>query len=219
MTMTQKVIAAAVAAAFLLTAGYWFLLYSPRSEEQAQLETETETLRGEQQTLDAEIARLRAIEADESRITADLARVDTLIPADPAQQRALVQLQEVAGRTGAKLDSVTFSDPVASDTAVTTADGEQLGVIDATLVLEGGYGEAVDFVRALEDGIDRALLVKTVTVAAGEGGFPVLSTTLTASVFARIPAPPAPAATPVPGATPAPGVTPGPAATPTPGTT
>lgn len=211
---TARIGAIAGAVALLLGVAYSFLLYQPKSDEQAALTTEIEALQGQQQTLDAEIVRLEAIKADEPRITADLARLDALVPSEPAQDTAFDELQGVAGRTGATIQSITFADPAAAEPAVPTGEGMQLGVIATTIVLDGGYGEAVDFIRALEEDLDRAVLVRNVAIAEGEDSFPALSTTLTASIFSLIPADPATAAA----ATPSP-TAPSPSPAPSPETT
>lgn len=201
---TAKIGAIAGVAALLLGVAYTFLLYQPKSQEQAALATEIETLHGQQETLDAEIVRLEAIKADEPRMTADLARLDVLVPSRPAQDSAFDQLQGVAGRTGATIQSITFADPVAAAPPVPTGEGMQLGVIATTIVLEGGYDQAVAFVRALEEDLDRAVLVQNVAIAEGVDTFPSLSTTLTASIFSLIPADAASTAAATPSPSPAP---------------
>lgn len=193
-----------IGAVVLLTLGYWLLGYRPVAADRALVAEETVALAGQRQQLEAEVARLEGIRADEERLRADLVELDALVPADPAQAAALVQLQGVADRTGAEVRSITFADPVAVEPVQPAGDGMQLGTIATTMVLEGPYPEAVAAIRAVEEDVDRAALIGTVSVAEGEDGFPSLATTVTVSLFARLPAEvPVAAATPVP--------TPGPA--------
>jgi Tfp pilus assembly protein PilO len=209
-----------VLVALLVAAGFYFLLYQPRQEEQEQLEAETAQLIGQQSQLQAQIDELTAIRDDQPRIAAALERLELLIPSTVAQAAAIRQLQSAADAAGVDLSSITFADPVAVTPAATTADGLQLGSVTTSAVVEGGYFQAVDFFRRLETDVDRAVLVSSVTMAEGPDGFPSLSTTWTGELFALIPAvatvnpaspPPVPGATPSPTASPAAGATAAPA--------
>ncbi len=207
----------------LVAAAFYFLLYQPRQAEQEQLEAQTAQLIAQQSQLQAQIDQLTAIRDDQPRIAAALERLELLIPATVAQAAAIRQLQGAADAAGVDLSSLVFSDPVATTPPATTTDGLQLASLGTSAVIEGGYFQVVDFFRRLETEVDRAVLVSNVTMAEGEDGFPVLSTTWTGELFALIPLatavdPAAPPATPSPGPSPSPspGASPAPQASATP---
>lgn len=173
--------------AVLLVVGFYFLLYQPQVQQRAALQAETAGLKGEQLTLQAEIARLEAIRDDRSGIDAQLARIGQLVPPDVAQPSAIREFQDVAGQAGVMVRSVNFADPVPAVPSALATDGSQLASIATTMVLEGGYFQAVDFLRRLEQEASRAVLVQSLALAEGEETFPSLTTTLTGNLFALLP--------------------------------
>lgn len=177
----------AVVAALLLGLAFIFLLYQPRSDEQAALEAERDQLQSQQAGVQAEIAELERIRSQEPQFREILARLDQLIPTDVAQPKALADFQATADTAGVEIRSVNFSDPVPAQPPVVAPTGQQLAVITTTMVLEGGYFEAVDFLRRLELEGPRAVLTQTVSVVEGQEQFPSLSTTWTGQLFALLP--------------------------------
>jgi Tfp pilus assembly protein PilO len=173
--------------AVLLSVAFFFLLYQPRSEEQAALQAETAQLESQQASVRAEIAELERIRSDEPRIRSILARLDQLIPAEVAQPQVLDQFQALSDSAGTNLTSVTFADPVPAVPPAAASDGSQLAVITTSVVLEGGFYEAVDFLRRVEQDGSRAMVVDSVSAAEGEDGFPALTTTVSARLFALLP--------------------------------
>lgn len=215
--MNLRIPLLAVGAALLVGIAFVFLLYQPLAQEEAAVRAETVQLEGQQAGLSAQIAELEQIRSDEPRIRELLARLEELIPSQVAQPRALEELQATANTAGVSIRSVSFSDPVPAVPAVPAPNSMQLGVITTTMVLEGGYFQAVDFLRRLELEGPRAVLTQSVAVAEGEQSFPSLSTTWTGQLFALIPADVvagAPVPVPVPSAATSPAeVAPSPSAT------
>jgi len=202
--------------AILAGAAFYFLLYSPKSEEQAALEAETQQFQAQAQDLRNQIAQLRDIEARQVEIRAQLARLEEYIPTGIAQPSIVRQFQLQADAAGVAILSVTFGEPVAVVDAPTTGlPDTSLVQIPVTMVVDGGYFQAVDFFRRLEFEVTRAILVQNVNIAEAEDGFPLLSTTWGGQLFAVAPVVPAAAPAPAPGSTPEPGETPAPGATPT----
>lgn len=215
--MSLRVPLAGLLIAVLLSVAFLFLLYQPRSEEQSALQAETAQLESQQASVRAEIAELERVRSDEPRIRRVLARLDELIPAEVAQPQVLDELQLLSDASGADLTSVTFADPVPAVPPAAATDGSQLAVITTSVVLEGSFYEAVDFLRRIEQEGPRAVVVDGVSSVEGEDGFPILTTTVSARLFALLPpgspaltgvevapavaAPVAPAATPSPAAT------------------
>lgn len=201
-----------LAAIVVLTVAWYFAFWSPASEQQVALETETATLEAQQAQLRTQLGQLNDIREREVQIRADLTRVEQFIPTNPSQASLIRQSQLAANASAVEILSLAFAEPVVVEGAPLPAQpGLVLGSIAATGQIEGGYFQIVDFFRRLEVEVTRAILVETITVEEGEGGFPRLSATFTADLFALITAPVDPNAPVVP-ATPAPteGATPAP---------
>ncbi len=216
--MTTRAPLIGLLVAVLLTVAFWFLLYKPASDEQAQLEQETATLENQQQSLQAEIDQLRDIEANQVEIRAALAQIERFIPIGPAQPTAIRQFQRSADAANVEIISVTFGEPTIpapegdAEPLDTGEPGTALANIATSMVVEGGYFQVVDFFRRLEVDVPRAILMQTVAVAEADEEFPTLSTTWTGQLFAIVPVGDivdieaggqAPGASPTEGATPA----------------
>jgi Tfp pilus assembly protein PilO len=187
--MTPRIaIAAVAAAAVLLTVAFWFLLYNPLRQEQADLRDEIAALETRQVQLRNEITQLEEIEANELEIRAALARLEDYIPTGTAQPTAIRQLQVSADAAGVQITSVTFGSPeVVLDAPATGDDGTALAAIPMTVVVEGGYFQKVDFFRRLEVDVPRAILVQSISMGPGGPGFPTLATTASGQLFAVVP--------------------------------
>jgi Tfp pilus assembly protein PilO len=181
--------------ALLVTVAFFFLLWQPRSEEQAELEDEIATLQARQVQLNNEIRQLEEVQANELQIRAALARLEEFIPTGTAQPTVIRQFQLSADAAGVEITSVTFGAPVVVDQAPPTGDPTLgLASIPVTMVTEGGYFQQVDLFRRLEVDVTRAVLVNSVAMSAGGDGFPVLATTWAGRLYALVPvdAPPPP---------------------------
>ncbi|MDQ3973136.1 MAG: type 4a pilus biogenesis protein PilO [Actinomycetota bacterium] len=188
----------------LLTAAYWFLLYQPRADEQAALQSETAELSAQQQQLRNEITALEEVQANEVEIRQALARLEAYIPSGLAQPSAIREFQQSADAAGVEITSVTFTEPeVVEEAPETGEENTALVAIPVTMVVEGGYFQAVDFFRRLEVQGLRAVLVDSVAIAEGEDEFPSLATTWSGQLFAVVAVPPEPAVTASPAPSPA----------------
>lgn len=185
--MTARLPLLGVVLALLLSVVYFFLLHQPRSEEQAALEAETLALQGQQGTLQSEIGRLEQIRDDQERIQADLDQLRHLIPDDVQQPLALNTLQRLADAAAVEITTLAFAQPEPLDPVVPVGVDQQLGSIAMTMTFDGTYFEAVDFVRRVEQESDRAVLVRTLSMAEGEDKYPELVTTVTGEVFTLLP--------------------------------
>lgn len=215
--MKHRVPLIGLLAAVVLAAGFWFLVWSPKSDEQAAYDAETVQLEQQVATLESEIERLEEIQANEPEYQAKLARLLEYVPEDAAQPVALKQVQQVADLAGVTITSLSNGDPVLVEGAPPAEDpGLALVKMDVTMTADGGYFQQVDLLRRLEVDVPRALLIRNVTVAEAADGFPELMTTWSGELFAVVPVEAAPPPAPAPGETPAPGTTPAPGATPAP---
>lgn len=201
--------------AVLLAVLFFLLVWRPLDDQETALVEETQRLEAEATQLRNQIAALREIQANETAIRADLARLLSFIPFDSTAQPAFIrQLQLQADASGVDITSVTFGDPEPVEGAPPTGlQNQVLAAIPVTMIVDGGYFQTVDFFRRLEVEVQRAVLVTDVTITEGPDGFPLLATTWTGQLFAVLPAveaPPEPGTEGQPGdaATPAPSPTP-----------
>ncbi len=185
---------AGLLAALLLTVAFWFLLYKPKADEQSVLEQETTDLQGQQVTLRAEIDQLRELEERQVEIRAQLVRLREYIPDGVAQPRVIRQLQVSADRAGVDITSVAFGEPAVPVADVEAAlpldtgdEGTVLANVPVTMVMEGGYFQVIDFFRRMEVDVPRALLVRNLTIAEAQDGFPTLTTTWGGDLFTVVP--------------------------------
>lgn len=174
--------------AVVLTAGYWFLLYKPAVEEQNAFEAETAELETEQSQLRNQIAQLEQVKADEVAIRAAMARLEEYVPVGVAQPQVVRHFQETADAAGVEITSVTFGEPTTIEGAPDTGNPETaLASISVSMVIEGGYFQAVDFFRRVEQDVPRAVLTQSVNIGEGQKKFPSLETTWGGQLFAVVP--------------------------------
>lgn len=214
----------AVIAALVLSLLAWTFLITPQREQRTVLLEETDGIRAAQDRQRLEIARLEEIRDNELEVRAAIARLEQYVPAGTGQPSTIRQIQLAADASGVDITAVTFTEPRVMPEAPSPVEpGDVVAEIPFTLTIEGGYFQGTDFLRRVENELPRALMIDAVVVAEGSqpAGFPLLSVTLTARMFAVLPASavpgaaapaaPAPEAT----ATPAPGATATPAPSPT----
>jgi Tfp pilus assembly protein PilO len=190
MSRIQILLSAVVA--ILLVAVFYVLLFQPAREEQAALLEQIAAEQTQQTQLNAEIGRLRSVRERAPEVEAELAAAEAIVPRDAALPSALRQLQLAADEAGIVLQSVTTSRPAPIEGAP-----EGLQAIAVNVQLVGGYFQAVDFLRRVEDPqiTPRGLDWDSATVAV-ESEYPSLAFVLTGSLYAVIdsPAPPETAA-------------------------
>ena len=120
----------AVAVMVLLALLFFFLVWSPLSDQQTALEAETTALQDQEQQLRNQLAQLEMIQDNELQIRADLNRLRSLVPpGDPAQPSFVRAAQLAADASGTSISSLTFAQPVPVDGAVADAEGLVLAQI------------------------------------------------------------------------------------------
>lgn len=184
--------------AVLLTVGFFIGLYQPKASEQSTLEAETASLQQQQNSLRAEIARLEDLKASQGDIRDQIDRLALAIPDGVEQPEVIDQFQTTADRAGVEITSLTFGE-AAAPVAAPTADGSVppatptgtpdtgLAGIPVTMVVEGEYGEVVDFFQRLETDTPRAVLTQNVTLGEAEAKLPVLAVTWGGQLFSVMP--------------------------------
>lgn len=205
--MSRQTVMLVALGAVLLIVLFYLFGWKPKSEEIAEIETQTEEAIAQQSLLETQIATLESVRASAPEIEAALAAAESLVPREAALPAALRQLQLAADDSGVTLLSIAPGRPAAD------ADIPELARISVAINAEGSYFQLVDFLRRLEDPVitPRVVLFDNVAISVTE--YPTLSAALTGAMFAVLPAPPAPAPEPTAPATPAPGETPSPTPT------
>jgi Tfp pilus assembly protein PilO len=218
MTRILAVTLVVVALSVLL---WWVAVVEPARQQVAALESETAALEADRAQLANQRASLLALRERAPILEEELQRLAAAIPADPDQERLLAVVQDAAAAAGVTFTSLAFTDPEPVDDA--PAPGDPRLVLGATTVSGGmraTYFQIVDFLRRLEVGSPRVILVTAIAVTEAEAGFPQLDATFSADIFSLIPVPVDPLATeptaPVPPGTATPTATPAPTPLPAP---
>lgn len=186
--MTRRAPLIALACALLLAVAFWYLLYRPRSTEQARYHEETAEIEGQRSQLQTRIASLREVEQNAGDYRSRLERLAELIPDHPAQPAALRELQRVSDESGVEITETLFADPEPVVGAPETGDAETiLAQIAIQMTAEGGYFQVVDLLRRIEVDLARVIKVDSVAMAEAEDGLPRLAVTWTGQIFAVLP--------------------------------
>lgn len=160
---------------------WWFLLWSPTSDEIEQLRAETETTRAQVQQQRAEEARLRQIRQEAPEAEAALAASQVIVPSDAALPALLRQVQQASDDAGVRLLSISPGRP----SEVGDAPGG-LATMTVSFNIEGTYFQIIDLARRLEDPVltGRGLVWNTASFSIGE--YPTLGVSLSAQVLTRV---------------------------------
>src|SRR5919112_4321550 len=104
MTMTNRWIAGAVAAALALVAASWFLLISPQRSQAAELREQAAAQQAANDMIRLRTQQLKAQFASLPQRRAQLAEIQQQLPATPMLSTLLRQLQAVADQAGVRGD-------------------------------------------------------------------------------------------------------------------
>ena len=183
----------------LLLVLFYLFAWQPKNDELADVRTQIDDAVAQQSLLETQITTLEGVRATAPEIESALAAAESLVPREAALPSALRQLQLAADDSGVVLLSIAPGRPVADELV------PELARISLAIAAQGSYFQLVDFLRRIEDPAitPRVVLFDSVTVSIDE--YPTLEASLTGSMFAVLPAPPATEPEP---ATPAPTETP-----------
>ncbi len=167
--------------AVLVVVLWWFLLWSPTSEEIDQVRADTEDTRSQTQQQRAEEARLRRVRESAPEAEAELAASRVLVPTGTELPALLRHVQQAADESGARLVSIAPARPA----EVADVPGGLAGV-QVNFTVEATYFQLIDLARRLEDPeiTARGLVWRNASFSISE--FPVLNASLSAEVFSRI---------------------------------
>jgi Tfp pilus assembly protein PilO len=210
MTGRTRQILAIVGIVLVLLVFFLFFI-RPRQNELDQVRADIETEEQTTLALQAELARLQALQENAPELQAELATIRGYVPNDDEVPNFIFLVQDAANAAGVDFVSITPELPKPPP------EGAALAEIRAQIGAGGGYFAVQDFIRRLH-GLDRAVRLDNLTLTAEEqeGGDTTVTLQTTARIFFEAPAAATGTATaPAPTAT-APAATPTPAASPTP---
>ncbi len=197
--MTRGTALVGALVALVVLVAFYFLLWRPKSDEIQAAREQQEQVEAEAQQLRRRIAGLEEIRRNAPEVEAAIVAAESVVPRDLAVPAALRQLVLAADESGATLVAVNPARPEQVE------DAEPgLAAITFAMQASGGYYQLVDFLRRIEDPAisPRGVIWTSLDVTEAEEGYPTLTATITGTMYALLPVPPAPPPTPAP--TPAP---------------
>ena len=195
--MNRRALLIGGAAALVVLLAWYFLLWSPRSDDIAEARDRKDAAESEAQQLQSEIERLRAAQRDEPLRRAQLETLRIAVPDDPNLAQFILDTNDAATKAGIDFISIAPSPPAAATAAAATtatttptsgasatpgAGATPPAEIKVSLQVQGGYFQVLDFVNRLND-LPRLVVIDSVTVSADAAGR--LSTALQARMFTR----------------------------------
>lgn len=185
--MTRQTGILAVLGAVLLAALFFFLVWQPKSDEIDQIEAEIETVEQQQAQLQQQITELKEVRNNAPDLEAAIVAAESVVPRDVGQASAIRQLQLAADESGVELPTVTFGGPTQIQDAP-----PGLASLQVTVQVDGGYYQIVDFFRRVEDPAITPRGFTWNSAAFAPADYPTLSGSVSGSVYALLPTPPAP---------------------------
>jgi Tfp pilus assembly protein PilO len=164
MTQTQKWSIGTGLLVALLLAASWFLVLAPQRTQAADLDAQAAGVTSENAQLQTQIETLKAEQKDLPQWQAEVAAIQTQIPPSPALPGLIRELSNAADKAGVALVSLTPATPATLGDAATdpaaaaatvppTGSGLAPGALaglDVELAVTGGYFEIQQFVNNLE---------------------------------------------------------------------
>src|SRR5437879_16378 len=126
----------------LVTAGWWFLLYSPKKSDVAKARQELEAEKRTEQTLRAELKRRQDLKAQEAKLDLRKATLATFIPDDPLLAQFINDATAIAKASG--IDFISISPGLPS------AGSAGQGVISLSMAIKGGFFQLLDYLVRIE---------------------------------------------------------------------
>lgn len=220
MSARVKLILAGVLA-LLMCVVFYFFLVRPRSADLDRTNKEIDAAEAQTSSLQAQLADLRALQEDQTRLQAELREIRELVPTIDDTANFVFQLQDSATAAGVPFVRIDPEEPRLAIEDPTVAQ------VRTTIGAQGGYFSLQDFVRRVSE-LDRAVSIDSFQMTSVEGEEAEergrIQLQLVVRIFFEVPevqapittpgeAPPVTTETPAPGGggageTPAPGETP-----------
>ncbi|WP_298803007.1 hypothetical protein [uncultured Pseudokineococcus sp.] len=198
LTRTTAWIGGAALLGLVLVAAAWLLLVGPRQQLAADLREQTASTAGQNELLTAQVRRLEEQLGDVPTTRAEVAALREQVPADAQLPALLRQVTELSDLAGAELTGVTPTEPAdaSADAAAAvpteaptdapadaSADGAAatspaptdqtaqggVQVVPVALTATGSFAQLQELLRLVQVDLPRALLVRSVSLTAGEG--------------------------------------------------
>ena len=164
----------------LLVVGWYFLIFSPTSEDIEVVRTDTEATLTQAAQQRARADELRAVRQSAPEAEAALAAGQTLVPEGAAIPALFRQLQQAADDAGVRLNTLSPSAP-----SVETRNEQELAVIGVSMSVTGSYFQVVDLARRIEDPLLTPRALQWTSASLSPAEYPELSVTLSGQVFSR----------------------------------
>lgn len=202
----RRIVAAAVAAAFVCGLFYMFFI-RPRTSEVAEAKDAVVVAQTEQQQLNLELQTLEELKENAPKLNATLERIRGYVPKGDEIPNFIFQVQDAANTAGVGLDTITPELPKPP------AQPAPLAEVRITMTANGSFFSLQDFIRRLYT-LDRALRIDTLALSSAAGGEGEtaesgtatdggdLTLTIAARIFFELPEGVAPGATVPPETTP-----------------
>lgn len=155
----------------------YFFFVKPQKEELASVNAEIVAEQTRTVQLRVELQRLEDLQANASKLEAQLAEIRSFVPGKPDLANFIFQVQEAANRSGLDFVQITPELPKPPP------EGAALAEVRATIGATGGYFSLQDFLRRLYS-LDRALRVDTVNL--GVSSLAPFGTRLSMTIAARV---------------------------------
>lgn len=205
--MKRNVLLGGVAVFVVIVLAWYLLLYSPLGDDFTNAQTSTTAEERKTQDLQAQLARLTAQSKNTTRLQALLRKFDQAIPQKPDLGEFIIQLNQIAGKSGVKFLSIAPSPPAVSGSS---------SAIALSISVTGSFFQVKNYLTQMEK-LERLVIIDGVNISAGGGSSSTgtsstsdatsLSVSLTGRMFTRA-APAAAAGTPSTAAPAAPGGSP-----------
>ncbi|MFA5785522.1 MAG: type 4a pilus biogenesis protein PilO [Actinomycetota bacterium] len=186
--MKRAYVAGAAVLAVVLVAVFYLASWKPTSGKIDQANQARQEAQSEESRLRAQIARLEELKRRAPEIQAEIAQFSEKIPDTPDLPGFIRRIVEISARSGVDVNSISPGAP--SPLTAQSAGGKAVGVggvnvIQVALAVEGGYFQMSDFLSRLES-LQRATQVISVSLtpgAPGAGGMSRMTSALSMKIY------------------------------------
>lgn len=170
--MKPKLILIGVGTALLITAIWFFAVWSPQGKKLESAKAEQAAAEQRSSELQARLTRLKKLEANAEVLERDRALLATAIPTEDELDDFILQVNDRASKAGVSFVSIAPQQPAAAGAAPGAAGAAPGGPTPVGLQIQvtGDYFAILRFMEQLRDG-ERLVTVETFSLAKGaEGG-------------------------------------------------
>lgn len=168
--MKPKLILIGVGAALLITAVWFFAVWSPQGKKLDSAKAEQAAAVQRSSELQARLTRLKKLEANAEVLERDRALLATAIPTADELDDFILQVNDKASKAGVSFLSIAPQQPAAGGAAPAGAAPGGPTPVGLQMQVTGDYFAILRFLEQLRDG-ERLVTVETFSLAkGGEGG-------------------------------------------------